>query len=155
MRLEHGDAMETADRVGQSAGQIASLADFARKIGDIMETINEIADQTSLLALSAAIEAARAGEHGRGFALVAEEVRKLAERTTEATGEMSGVIGAMRGCVEDAALSPGEQRPAEEASVSRETRKDMESISGVSCGTGRPSNGAGSVLRDTARQFEV
>jgi methyl-accepting chemotaxis protein len=91
------DGMELiAGRVKEAAQTVTDLGSRSDQIGEIIGTIEDIADQTNLLALNAAIEAARAGEQGRGFAVVADEVRALAERTTRATREIGEMIKAIQ-----------------------------------------------------------
>jgi methyl-accepting chemotaxis protein len=137
-----------AESVTQSSQLIASLGQRSVEISGIVKVIREIADQTNLLALNAAIEAARAGEQGRGFAVVADEVRKLAERTGKATVEIGGMIEAIqsetRGAVggmeaSSALVRDGVQLASQAeralAQINEGARQVVERINGIAAAT--------------------
>jgi len=109
------------------ASVVNDLAESGKRIGDVVSVINDIAEQTNLLALNAAIEAARAGEHGRGFAVVADEVRKLSDRTTGATAEIVQAINNIRSSTERSLQQINSSSEVVESTVARAQRAHQES----------------------------
>jgi methyl-accepting chemotaxis protein len=116
-----------ADSNSKIAERVTKLGESSQQVGKIASVIDDIADQTNLLALNAAIEAARAGEQGRGFAVVADEVRKLAERTTAATKEIAGILEVILAESQNTALAMNKGRQDVEAGVDG-SRKAGEAI---------------------------
>lgn len=112
-------------KVGISVEKVQEMGDRSLQIGTIVQTIEEISSQTNLLALNAAIEAARAGEHGKGFAVVADEVRKLAERSSQATKEISDLIGGIQVTVEEAVAAMNDGANEVESGVERASQSGV------------------------------
>jgi methyl-accepting chemotaxis protein len=119
-------AVEGGKAVGQVVAGISRISESGEKIGGIVNVISDIADQTNLLALNAAIEAARAGEHGRGFAVVADEVSKLAERSASSTKEIEALIKeSVRNVSEGVQTAQGSQAAMEQIRQASEKVREM------------------------------
>jgi len=116
--------------VTQTAGRIEALGQYTRQVGEITQMISEIADQTNLLALNAAIEAARAGEHGKGFAVVADEVRRLAERAGTSAREIADLARNIQAGTTQAvtAMAEGTKRSQESARLVGDAGRALEEI---------------------------
>jgi methyl-accepting chemotaxis protein len=136
------ETLVVMNRISESNAKIAErvtkLGESSQQVGKIASVIDDIADQTNLLALNAAIEAARAGEQGRGFAVVADEVRKLAERTTSATKEIAEILEVILRESRDTASAMSEGRQDVEAGVtgSRHAGEALEHIIGMASNVG-------------------
>ncbi len=131
-----GEMSQVANAVNEAAGTIRELENYSNEITAIINVIREVADQTNLLALNAAIEAARAGEQGRGFAVVADEVRKLAERTAESTHTISSVIDKVQAGARRAAQEMESGVVSVEGGV-RMAREAGDSVNGIQAGAER------------------
>jgi methyl-accepting chemotaxis protein len=159
------DASSEISRIAESvttlSGVITSLGDHSKEIGEIVQLIKKVAEQTNLLALNAAIEAARAGEHGRGFAVVADEVRKLAENTGNAASRIAVMIDNIRQQIGHSMVSMSQSQVQVQSGVvlagrareslgmiRQETRHTLEMIMEISAATREQSIASNEIARN-------
>ena len=145
-----------AGAVGRASGTVNQLGDYGEQIGNIVQTIDEIAAQTALLALNAAIEAARAGEQGRGFAVVADNVRTLAERSSNATKEIADLIAKVQSGTKDAvdAMEAGVKDVEGGREITAQAGVALDSIIASVQGSAEQMQGIASDVQDLAQGAE-
>jgi methyl-accepting chemotaxis protein len=129
------------DAIAKTGEKITSLSEKSQQIGKITELINDVADQTNLLAVNAAIEAARAGEHGRGFTVVADEIRKLADSTAKSTKDITALIEIIQHEMSNAIMSM-EQSTANVAEEVKLSQESAESAKEIAMGAGQQVSGS-------------
>ena len=155
-------------KVGISTQRVQEMGQRSQQIGAIVATIEDIAAQTNLLALNAAVEAARAGEHGKGFAVVADEVRKLAEKSASATGEIAGLIRTIQQSVTEAVTAMEDGATEVESGVGRANEAGQaladilsaieavdDQVKGISTATQQMSSSAKELVNAMERVSEV
>jgi methyl-accepting chemotaxis protein len=154
------NAVTGMDKINQNvqalSGVVGNLGEQSKKIGSIVDTISAISEQTNLLALNAAIEAARAGEHGRGFAVVADEVRKLAEQSSGAASEISSLIDSIQKETESAvtAMEAGVEQVNEGTKAVDGAGASFTNISDMVAGVAESSKTMASIVSDLTASTE-